>query len=144
MTSSAARAASFSALEECTREHFAQLIADAFEVPRPFLGPFAFQTTEGHPVSTTALAPTEPDAELSDVLQELGSRLALIACGAREGKTRACDRHVEQGPTLVRIASTGALDALAAAICGSARTGACTGCAGKAEQILAAYDRSGL
>jgi hypothetical protein len=71
-------------------------------------------------------------AELpASLLQEI----ALIACGREEDKTRSCDACALKAPGLLRIASTGALDALAAAICGVHR-GACRDCHGKAETII--------
>ncbi|MFG2408793.1 hypothetical protein ACGFR8_31505 [Streptomyces brevispora] len=70
---------------------------------------------------------------------ELENAVALIACGTRLGKTRPCERHVNKGPGLVRIASTGAMDALAAAICGSERCRSCDACVTKARQIIDVY-----
>ncbi|MCD9904585.1 hypothetical protein LUR56_39925 [Streptomyces sp. MT29] len=131
--------APLSALEECAREHFAQQICDVFEVPRHLFGPLPFQTTEGHSAMSTTLTPSVPPSTEPEVTTELATALAVIACGAREGKTRACDRHTKQAATLVRIAATGALDALSAAICGSDRLGACASCTDKAEQIISAY-----
>ncbi|MFE0059954.1 hypothetical protein [Streptomyces sp. NPDC059003] len=72
--------------------------------------------------------PTTPSAEL---LREV----ALIACGRREGKTRSCRSCTRKAPGLLNIAGTGALDALAAAVCGSL-TSACQDCRGKAETII--------
>ncbi|MFJ2745223.1 hypothetical protein ACIO3O_36825 [Streptomyces sp. NPDC087440] len=66
--------------------------------------------------------------------------VALIACGAREGKTAACRAHAAKGHGLLRIARTGALDALAAAICGAVRGGSCADCVAKAEQIHLAVE----
>ncbi|WP_031102370.1 hypothetical protein [Streptomyces sp. NRRL S-146] len=71
--------------------------------------------------------PTTPSAEL---LREV----ALIACGRREGKTRSCRSCARKAPGLLSIATTGALDALAAAICGSLSS-ACQDCRSKAETI---------
>ncbi|WP_399553985.1 hypothetical protein [Streptomyces anulatus] len=132
-------------LTECEREHFVQQICDAFDVPRDLVGPCPSLSTEGNSaMSTTALAhPAAPDTELSEAPGgKLGAALALIACGAREGKTRACDRHAKMGITLIRIAASGALDALAATICGSDRNGTCSACKSKAERILAAHDEA--
>ncbi|MEU1311000.1 hypothetical protein ABZ419_19220 [Streptomyces cinnamoneus] len=71
---------------------------------------------------------TEPSAKL------LGE-VALIACGRREGKTRSCPSCERKAPALLSIARTGALDALAAAICGDNRS-ACRDCHAKAEPII--------
>ncbi|MEU1355344.1 hypothetical protein ABZ410_15795 [Streptomyces cinnamoneus] len=71
---------------------------------------------------------TEPYAKL------LG-KVALIACGRREGKTRSCPSCEHKAPALLNIARTGAADALAAAICGDNK-GACRDCRAKAETIL--------
>lgn len=147
MTTPAGRAADrwgmssapLSAEEECAREHFAQQICDVFEVPRHLFGPLPFQTTAGHSAMSTTLTPSVPPSTVPEVPVELATALAVIACGAREGKTRACDRHAKQAPALVRIAATGALDALSAAICGSDRLGACPPCRDKAEQIISSY-----
>ncbi|MET9731985.1 hypothetical protein ABZZ79_15430 [Streptomyces sp. NPDC006458] len=56
----------------------------------------------------------------------LEQRVALIACGARPGKTEACGDHQEKAAAFLTIASTGAADALAAAICG--HRGTCRPC----------------
>ncbi|WP_413100870.1 hypothetical protein [Streptomyces sp. Inha503] len=61
--------------------------------------------------------------------------VALIACGRREGKTGSCASCARKAPALLNIASTGALDALAAAICGN-HGGACQDCHTKAETII--------
>lgn len=71
---------------------------------------------------------TEPSTTL------LG-RVALIACGRTAGKTAACEACVRKAPALLNIASTGALDALAATICGGLN-GACQDCHTKAETII--------
>ena len=71
---------------------------------------------------------TTPPAEL---LREV----ALIACGRREGKTRSCLSCSRKAPGLLNIAATGALDALAAAICGNLSS-ACRDCRRKAETII--------
>ncbi|MFJ9416686.1 hypothetical protein ACIRPT_21190 [Streptomyces sp. NPDC101227] len=71
---------------------------------------------------------TDPSAEL---LREV----ALIACGRREGKTHSCPSCARKAPALLNIAVTGALDALAAAICGS-HNSACQDCRSKAETII--------
>ncbi|MGA5134403.1 hypothetical protein ACPCTO_31880 [Streptomyces olivoreticuli] len=73
-------------------------------------------------------ATTEPSAKL------LGE-VALIACGRREGKTRSCPSCERKAPALLNIACTGAVDALAAAICGDSK-GACRDCHAKAETII--------
>lgn len=83
----------------------------------------------------TAVPDTAPD-EFAD----LERRLALVACGTREGKTQACDVHRKKGPTLLRIASTGAVDALAMAICGSDHRRSCTACVTKATEMVAIYN----
>ncbi|MFI1532093.1 hypothetical protein [Streptomyces griseus] len=132
-------------LNECEREHFVQQICDAFDVPPDLVCRFPPLSTERNSaMSTTAPShPAAPDTEPSEGSGgKLGAELSLIACGVRKGKTRACARHARQGITLIRIAASGALDALAAAICGSDRTGACTACKSKAEQILAAHDKA--
>ncbi|WP_435244267.1 hypothetical protein [Streptomyces sioyaensis] len=72
--------------------------------------------------------PTKPSAEL---LREV----ALIACGRREGKTRSCHSCARKAPGLLNVAATGALDALAAAICGNLSS-ACQDCRSKAERII--------
>lgn len=66
------------------------------------------------------------------------SRIAMIACGIRPDKTAACETCTRKADGLFRIASTGSLDALAAAICGSLRGGACAPCTEKANDILEA------
>lgn len=68
---------------------------------------------------------------------ERKARITLIACGDRPGKTAPCDSCAKKGDALHRIACSGALDALAAAVCHSLRGGACPDCTTKAEQILA-------
>ncbi|MFE3139669.1 hypothetical protein [Streptomyces scopuliridis] len=70
----------------------------------------------------------EPSANLLN-------EVALIACGRREGKTRSCRSCARKAPALLNIASTGALDALAAAICGG-HSRACRDCHTKAEAII--------
>ncbi|AKN68729.1 hypothetical protein QR97_01940 [Streptomyces sp. PBH53] len=60
--------------------------------------------------------------------------IALIACGRRAGKTIACPSCARKAPALLTIASTGALDALTAAICGHG--GTCQDCGAKAETII--------
>jgi hypothetical protein len=78
-------------------------------------------------------------------LPALEQRLALIACGdnSRPGKTQACDIHRGKGPTLLRITATGAIDALAAAICGSGHkhNRACAPCTDKAVQMIRVYNK---
>lgn len=71
---------------------------------------------------------------------ELEQLVALIACGRRPGKTQACDSHQGKGPALLRIASTGAVDALAVTICGSERRHSCTACTRKALEIIRIYN----
>ncbi|MEU2969057.1 hypothetical protein ABZ687_29270 [Streptomyces ardesiacus] len=75
-------------------------------------------------------------------LTTLVARLALVACGenSRPGKTRACDSCAKKGPTLLRITSAGAADALAAAICGTGRGPACDDCQGKAVRMIRIYN----
>ncbi|MFE6639578.1 hypothetical protein ACFVFT_38310 [Streptomyces tendae] len=76
-------------------------------------------------------------------LAALAERLALVACGenSRPGKTRACDSCAKKGSTLLRITSTGAADALAAAICGTGRGPACSDCQSKAVRMIRIYNR---
>ncbi|MFG2865501.1 hypothetical protein [Streptomyces sioyaensis] len=66
---------------------------------------------------------------------ELVREVALIACGRREGKTLSCRSCAGKAPGLLNIAITGALDALAAAICGNLSS-ACQDCRSKAETII--------
>ncbi|QFG13208.1 hypothetical protein SEA_GILGAMESH_16 [Streptomyces phage Gilgamesh] len=75
-------------------------------------------------------------------LAALEERLALVACGenSRPGKTRACDSCRKKGQTLLRITSTGAVDSLAAAICGTGRGPACHDCQGKAARMIRIYN----
>ncbi|KAB7835793.1 hypothetical protein [Streptomyces mobaraensis] len=73
-------------------------------------------------------AATDPSAQ---VLGEV----ALIACGRRKGKTRSCSSCERKAPILLSIARTGAVDALATAICGG-NEGACRDCHDKARMIL--------
>ncbi|MET8696924.1 hypothetical protein ABZV65_30790 [Streptomyces bauhiniae] len=88
-------------------------------------------------MSTTTLAPPMTSAELEH-------RLALIACGenSRPGKTRACDDHLKKSSTWLRITSTGAVDALSAAICGSGHrhNRACPPCTKKAARCVDVYN----
>ncbi|MEU9355041.1 hypothetical protein AB0D65_29605 [Streptomyces griseoloalbus] len=79
-------------------------------------------------------------AEAPD-LTALEERLALVACGenSRPGKTRACDSCTKKGNTLLRITSTGAVDALTAAICGTGRAPACHECNAKAVRMVRIY-----
>ncbi|WP_030780801.1 hypothetical protein [Streptomyces sp. NRRL S-920] len=70
-------------------------------------------------------------ANPSALLQEV----ALIACGRRDGKTHSCPSCASKAPGLLNIARTGALDALAAAICGD-NLGACHDCRAKARTII--------
>ncbi|MET7573364.1 hypothetical protein ABZT04_33440 [Streptomyces sp. NPDC005492] len=70
----------------------------------------------------------------------LQQRIALIACGAKPGKTEACDSHRGKGAALLTIAQTGAADALAAAICGTGKGPACHGCKDKAAEIIRVYN----
>lgn len=86
--------------------------------------------------STVAPVPTGvPASAPADALER---RVALIACGKRPGKTEACESHARRGDGLLRIALSGARDALAAAICGSLKNGACGECVTKADAILTA------
>ncbi|MGG7574136.1 hypothetical protein [Streptomyces sirii] len=71
----------------------------------------------------------------TEVSAKLLGSVALIACGRRAGKTASCAACARKAPTLLNIASTGALDALAAAICGS-HSSACQDCHTKAETII--------
>ncbi|MFG2141878.1 hypothetical protein [Streptomyces sp. NPDC048650] len=66
---------------------------------------------------------------------KLLDKVALIACGRRAGKTASCAACARKAPALLNIAATGALDALAAAICGS-HSSACQDCHTKAETII--------
>lgn len=72
----------------------------------------------------------------------LDQRIEIIACGERPGKTQACPSHLGKGAALRAIAATGALDALAAAICGtkSARYKSCDDCSTKARRIIGIYN----
>ncbi|MFG2795786.1 hypothetical protein [Streptomyces pseudovenezuelae] len=70
----------------------------------------------------------------------LEQRVALIACGQRPGKTQACATHRGKGAALLNIASTGAADALAAAICGTGKGPACHDCKDKAAEIISTYN----
>ncbi|MER6520254.1 hypothetical protein ABT246_25785 [Streptomyces sp. NPDC001553] len=63
-------------------------------------------------------------------------RAALIACGVRTGKTTSCAACAAKAEGFLRIADTGALDGLAAAICRSRVGGACQECTTKATEIL--------
>lgn len=81
---------------------------------------------------TTAVAVTPETAALEQ-------EIALIACGTRPGKTKACDRHQKKGPVLVEIASRGDAVPLAAAICGSEARRACLPCVEKAVEIIRVY-----
>lgn len=69
----------------------------------------------------------------------LEQRIALIACGQRPGKTQPCDSCRRKGSGLLNIASTGAADAVAAAICGTGKGPACHDCKDKAAEIIRAY-----
>ncbi|MFF9901282.1 hypothetical protein [Streptomyces longispororuber] len=77
-------------------------------------------------------------------LLDLEQRLALVACGenSRPGKTRACPPCRTKGNALLRIASTGAADALAAAICGTRDRGitTCAPCVAKAVRMIRIYN----
>lgn len=66
----------------------------------------------------------------------LEQRIALVACGPRPGKTQACDRHRHKARGLLEVASWGAIDALAAAICDSTHLRACVVCVEKAVDII--------
>lgn len=80
----------------------------------------------------------------SPTLAELEQILALVACGenTRPGKTQACDSCRKKGQTLLRITSTGAVDALAAAICGTGdrRAKTCAPCRAKAARMIGIYN----
>ncbi|MEU1592812.1 hypothetical protein ABZ468_08100 [Streptomyces sp. NPDC005708] len=92
-------------------------------------------------MSTLTLVPgvaTQPAALDPDLAIE--ARIALIACGIRPGKTQACDGCSKKGDALLAIASTGAADALAAAICGTGKGPACIRCETKARDIIHAYN----
>jgi hypothetical protein len=67
---------------------------------------------------------------------DLEQTVALITCGTRPGKTQACDRHRHKAQGLLEVASWGAIDALAAAICGSTQLRACVPCVAKAVEII--------
>ncbi|MEV8344589.1 hypothetical protein [Streptomyces niveus] len=74
---------------------------------------------------------------------DLEQRLALVACGenTRPGKTRACDSCRKKGGTLLRITSTRAADALAAAICGTGSgVKTCDPCRQKAVRMIRIYN----
>lgn len=70
----------------------------------------------------------------------LERRIALIACGEREGKTKACDSCSRKGSSLLNIASTGATDAVSATICGTGKGPTCTDCRDKALEIVRVYN----
>ncbi|MFF8399842.1 hypothetical protein [Streptomyces sp. NPDC016172] len=70
----------------------------------------------------------------------LEQRIALIACGQRPGKTQPCDSCRRKGAGLLTIASTGAADAVAAAICGTGRGPACHDCKDKAAEIVRVFN----
>jgi hypothetical protein len=77
-------------------------------------------------------------------LPELAQRLALVACGenSRPGKTRACVSCRKKADALLAITATGAVDALATAICGtkSPRYKACDSCKDKADRMIRIYN----
>jgi hypothetical protein len=77
----------------------------------------------------------------TDDITALEQEMALIACGTRAGKSKACDRHQQKGEALLNIAAQGAVDALAATICGSDRRRACGQCVGKAVEMIHVYNR---
>ncbi|MFF8789190.1 hypothetical protein [Streptomyces sp. NPDC015125] len=85
----------------------------------------------------TAVPDTAPDSE---EFVELEQHMALVACGVRKGKTQACESHQRKGPILLRIASTGAVDALSMAICGSDHRHSCTACTDKATEIIRIFN----
>ncbi|MFI5990237.1 hypothetical protein ACIBAC_00085 [Streptomyces sp. NPDC051362] len=74
----------------------------------------------------------------------LERRLALVACGehTRPGKTQACESCLRKAAALLDITITGAVDALAATICGtkSPRYKACDLCKAKAARMIAIYN----
>lgn len=82
---------------------------------------------------STTLAPELDFA----VLQE---QIALVACGERPGKTQSCDSCRRKGPALLNIASTGAADAVAAAICGTGNRPGCYDCRDKSVKIVRLYN----
>lgn len=65
--------------------------------------------------------------------------IALVACGRRPGKTKACDRCEKRGRALLVCASQGTVDALAATICRSDTRRACASCVEKALEVMSAY-----
>ncbi|GAA5070845.1 hypothetical protein [Streptomyces similanensis] len=83
------------------------------------------------------MSTTRSPARDADALQQ---RIALIACGTRPDKTQPCPGHRAQAAALLNIASTGAADALAAAICGTGRSPACHDCTTKATEIIRTYN----
>lgn len=82
------------------------------------------------------------EAPALDERDELIALIALTACGVNSypGKTKACERHRKQGEAILNIASSGALDALAATICGSEKMRSCTTCVGKAVEVMHVYN----
>ncbi|MFF7169698.1 hypothetical protein [Streptomyces pseudovenezuelae] len=89
---------------------------------------------------STTLAVVPDTTPAADEFAELEQRMSLVACGTHEGKTQACDSHQRKGPVLLRIASTGAVDALAMAICASEHPRSCTACVEKATEIIRIYN----
>ncbi|MGY4936150.1 hypothetical protein ACWD7T_34695 [Streptomyces sp. 900116325] len=83
------------------------------------------------------MSPTVAVAPDTTALQLL---ISLIACGQRPGKTQPCDSCRRKGTGLLNIASTGAADAVAAAICGTGKAPACRDCKVKALEIVRVYN----
>ncbi|MER7952066.1 hypothetical protein ABTY59_32210 [Streptomyces sp. NPDC096079] len=82
---------------------------------------------------STTLAPERDLTALQD-------RIALIACGERPGKTKSCDGCSRKSAALLNIASTGAADAVAAAICGTGNRAGCYDCTDKSVKIVRLYN----
>ncbi|MFJ4880164.1 hypothetical protein ACIP93_33820 [Streptomyces sp. NPDC088745] len=81
-----------------------------------------------------------PTATITPGASALEQHLALVACGQRPGKTQACDSCRRKGSGLVNMASTGAADAVAATICGIAKTSSCHDCKVKAAEVIRVYN----
>ncbi|MFE6185507.1 hypothetical protein ACFQ6U_13880 [Streptomyces sp. NPDC056465] len=77
---------------------------------------------------------------------ELEQRLVLVACGTRPGKAQACASCSKKSGTLLRITSTGAADALAAAICGTGdrRVKTCEVCREKSLRMIRIYNEESV
>ncbi|MFE2181384.1 hypothetical protein [Streptomyces sp. NPDC059455] len=76
-----------------------------------------------------------------DTDAQIEQQLALIACGSRPGKTKACDCCQKKCRVLLDAASLGAVDLLAAVICGSEHN-ACGTCKEKAAEIIRVYNET--